>query len=119
MALIQMGAWCGEEAPSPLEKYRQRRRAALADAARNPTAVPLQENGSFLAIGELFSLTEGLLMGAPTDAGILQLKIEFVPSVRKRIGLNLIARSGIPRSAGKQSRLPRPDGLAMTNARPA
>jgi hypothetical protein len=88
MALIQMGAWCGEEAPSPLEKYRQRRRAALADAARNPTAVPLQENGSFLAIGELFSLTEGLLMGAPTVAGISQLEIEFVSSVRKRIGIN-------------------------------
>jgi hypothetical protein len=34
-------------------------------------------------------------------------------------GANVIARSGIPRSAGKQSRLPRPDGLAMTNARPA
>jgi hypothetical protein len=75
MALIQMGAWCGEEAPSPLEKYRQRRRAALADAARNPTAVPLQENGSFLAIGELFSLTEGLLMGAP----------EYVPLVKSEV----------------------------------
>jgi hypothetical protein len=27
-------------------------------------------------------------MGAPTDAGILQLEIEFVSSLRKRIGIN-------------------------------
>jgi hypothetical protein len=61
---------------------------------------------------------------APTDAGILQSEIEFVSSVRKRIGImrvwqgmslraersNLYSTRIVP-----NPRLPRPDGLAMTS----
>jgi hypothetical protein len=67
-ALILMGAWCGEESPSPPEKIPAQAKSGAGHAVGNPTAVPQQGNEGFLAKGEIFLLTEGLLMGAPTTS---------------------------------------------------